>query len=55
MLINGIRVTHDNLQEWSIKQLNSFKATLKDNIEHQRGQYLYQNALIKLINVEIDR
>ena len=55
MLVDGVQVTPDNVQDWSTKKLSELKAVLETNIENDVGNCKEELLLTRIIEIEIDR
>lgn len=55
MLVDGVQVTPDNVQDWSAKRLSELKAVLETNIENDVGNCKKELLLTRIIEIEIDR
>ncbi|OUQ58259.1 hypothetical protein [Lactobacillus gallinarum] len=55
MLVDGVQVTPDNVQDWSAKRLSELKAVLETNIENNAGNCNKELLLTRIIEIEIDR
>lgn len=55
MLVDGVQVTPDNVQDWSAKRLSELKAVLETNIENNAGNCKEELLLTRIIEIEIDR
>lgn len=55
MLVDGVQVTPDNVQDWSAKRLSELKAVLETNIENDVGNCKEELLLTRIIEIEIDR
>ena len=55
MLVDGIQITPDNVQDWSAKRLAELKAILETNIENDVGDCKAELLMIRLFDIEIDR
>ena len=55
MLVDGVQVTPDNVQDWSAKRLSELKAALETNIENNVGNCKEELLLTRIIEIEIDR
>lgn len=55
MLVDGVQVTPDNVQDWSAKRLSELKTALETNIENGVGNCKEELLLTRIIEIEIDR
>lgn len=55
MLINGLEVNRDNLQDWSCKSLQNMQGTLAHNVGQGWGDVSEEKLLMKLISTEMKR
>lgn len=55
MLVDGVQVTPDNVQDWSVKRLLELKAVLETNIKSNVGNCKEELLLTRIIEIEIDR
>ena len=55
MLINGLEVNRDNLQDWSYESLQNMQGTLAHNVGQDWGDVSEEKLLMKLISTEIKR
>ena len=55
MLINGLEVNRDNLQDWSCGSLRNIQGTLAHNVDQGWGDVSEEKLLMKLISNEIKR
>ena len=55
MLVDGVQVTPDNVQDWSAKRLSELKTVLETNIENDVGNCKEELLLTRIIEIEIDR
>lgn len=55
MLVDGVQVTPDNVQDWSAKRLSELKTALETNIENGVGNCKEELLLTRIIEIEIVR
>lgn len=55
MLINGVEVNRDNLQDWSCGSLRNTQGTLAHNVGQGWGDVEEEKLVMKLISIEIKR
>ena len=55
MLVDGVQVTPDNVQEKKKKRLSELKAVLETNIENDVENCKEELLLTRIIEIEIDR
>lgn len=55
MLINGVEVNRDNLQDWSIDSLRKMQKELGKNLDHNLGDMDEEQILVHLMTIEIKR
>lgn len=55
MLINGLEVNRDNIQDWSCRSLRSIQGTLAHNVGQGWGDAEEEKLMMKLISIEIKR
>lgn len=55
MLVDGVQVTPDNVQDWSAKRLSELKTVLETNIENDVGNCKEELLLTRIIEIEIVR
>ena len=55
MLINGLEVNRDNIQDWSCRSLRSIQGTLAHNVGQGWGDAKEEKIMMKLISIEIKR
>lgn len=55
MLINGMEVNRDNLEDWSQIALRGMQKTLASYVSHGWGDVTEEKLLMKLISIEIKR
>lgn len=55
MLINGVEVSRNNLQDWSITALRKMQKTLSGNLDKHVGDEKEERILMRLMTVEIKR
>lgn len=55
MLINGIEVNRENLEDWSQTTLHAIQKTLASNVYRGWGNVTEEKLLMKLISLEIKR
>lgn len=55
MLINGVEVNRDNIQDWSCGSLRKMQKTLAHNVDQGWGDVSEEKLMMKLISIEIKR
>lgn len=55
MLINGLEVNRDNIQDWSCGSLRNIQGTLAHNVGQGWGDVEEEKLMMKLISIEIKR
>lgn len=55
MLINGVEVNRDNLQDWSVDALRKMQKTIGNNLDHNLGETDEELILMHLMTIEIKR
>lgn len=55
MLINGLEVNRDNIQDWSCRSLRNMQGTLAHNVGQGWGNVTEEKIMMKLISIEIMR
>lgn len=55
MLINGLEVNRDNVQDWSCRSLRNMQGTLAHNVGQDLGDIEEEKLMMKLISIEIQR
>lgn len=55
MLINGLEVNRDSVQDWSCRSLRNMQGTLAHNVGQDLGDIEEEKLMMKLISIEIQR
>lgn len=55
ILINGIEVNFDQLNEWTLYSLDNFETEIKDRIAHKASDLEEYKLYLQLIELEIER
>lgn len=55
MLINGLEVNRDNVQDWPCRSLRNMQGTLAHNVGQGWGDITEEKIMMKLISIEIKR
>lgn len=55
MLINGLEVNRDDLQDWSCRSLRNMQGTLAHNVGQGLGDVEEEKIMMKLMSIEIKR
>lgn len=55
MLINGLEVNRDNIQDWSCGSLRNIQGKLAHNVGQGWGDVEEEKLMMKLISIEIKR